>query len=350
VADSYLGEVRMVGFNFPPVGWALCDGRSLPIKGNERLYNLLGTTFGGGVDSFNLPDLRSRIPLAAGQGKGLTARPLGETAGSETVTLGATQLPAHTHALTVSRGDDFATSPQGTLPGQSKNIDLYRAAGNPTGPMNAAALSSAGQGQPHPNLQPYLVLNCIMSLEGDYPTDPNVDSAADPFLGEIRPMATGQAPRDWAQCAGQFVAVSQNTALFSLFATTFGGNGQTTFGLPDLRGRVPMDWGQGPGLTDRYIGEADGSEQVAILAEQMPPHTHAFSASVLPADKRTPDAANALARSGSGNAYQSDAAGLVGMDPGLLAPAGGGAAHTNVQPYFTLDYYVCLQGVFPERG
>src|SRR5438477_6856604 len=99
----------------------------------------------------------------------------------------------------------------------------------------------------------------------------------DPFVGEIRMFGGNFAPRDWAVCDGQLLAIAQNTALFSLLGTTFGGNGQTTFGLPDLRGRVPIHWGQGPGLSPRTEGESAGTESVTVSANELPPHTHALA-------------------------------------------------------------------------
>ncbi len=132
---------------------------------------------------------------------------------------------------------------------------------------------------------------------------------SDYFIGEIRLFAGNFAPRDWAFCEGQIMSIAQNTALFSLLGTQYGGNGQTTFALPDLRGRVPMHQGQGPGLSPRDIGEVSGSETVTLLSTQMPAHSHALRASTTAAAGSTP--AGALLGATSVNSYDNSAAGVA---------------------------------------
>jgi microcystin-dependent protein len=144
--------------------------------------------------------------------------------------------------------------------------------------------------------------------------------------------------------------LSQNTALFSLLGTTYGGDGKSTFALPDLQGRAPMHPGQGPGLSLHDLGETGGSETVTLLESEIPAHSHGLMAQGAPADTNLP-AGNALARVIGATPYRSPTgAPLVSMAPDALAPAGGDAPHNNLQPYLTFHFYIALQGVFPPRS
>jgi microcystin-dependent protein len=172
----------------------------------------------------------------------------------------------------------------------------------------------------------------------------------DPFVAEIRIFAGNFAPRGWALCNGQLLPISQNTALFSLVGVSYGGNGQTTFALPDLQGRAPMHQGQGPGLTDRVIGESGGSPAVSLLTSEMPVHTHSLMASTSPASGRDPTN-NPLARSRNGNAYQTNVnQNVVLMAAQAVSLAGGSQPHNNMQPYLALTFIIALQGIFPPRS
>jgi microcystin-dependent protein len=171
---------------------------------------------------------------------------------------------------------------------------------------------------------------------------------ADPFVAEIRIFPFNFAPRGWAFCQGQILPISQNTALFSLLGTTYGGNGQSTFALPDMQGNAPMHPGQGPGLSLHDLGETGGSEFVTLLISEIPGHSHALNAAGSdPADKFAP-AGNSLGRSSSGNAW-GPANSLTNFAFQSLTPAGGDLPHNNMQPYLTLNFNIALQGVFPPR-
>lgn len=171
---------------------------------------------------------------------------------------------------------------------------------------------------------------------------------ADPFVAEIRMFPFNFAPKGWAFCDGQLLPLSQNTALFSLLGTTYGGDGKSTFALPDLQGRAPMHPGQGPGLSLHDLGETGGSETVTLLESEIPAHSHTLSTSVRPADSLNPGQLSP----GTGNNMYTAAAGatLVAMAPDALAPAGGDQPHNNMQPYLTLSFCIAMQGVFPPRG
>ena len=172
---------------------------------------------------------------------------------------------------------------------------------------------------------------------------------ADPFVAEIRIFPFNFAPKGWAWCDGQLLPLSQNTALFSLLGTTYGGNGQSNFALPDLQGRAPMHPGQGPGLSLHDLGETGGSETVSLLESEIPSHSHALRCSSDDGDLKAPSSNRVLGRSTSGFLYQSSTAGIQPMSPSALAPAGGDAPHNNMQPYLTFYFNIALQGVFPPR-
>jgi microcystin-dependent protein len=174
---------------------------------------------------------------------------------------------------------------------------------------------------------------------------------ADPFVAEIRIFPFNFAPKGWAWCDGQLLPLSQNTALFSLLGTTYGGNGKSNFALPDLQGRSPMHPGQGPGLSLHDLGETGGVETVTLLESEIPAHPHTMRAyNSDPGDAQNPSPNTSLAQSGQGSAYQTNTTqNLVAMSPNILAPAGGDQPHNNLQPYLTFYFCIALQGVFPPR-
>ncbi len=290
--EPLIGQLGLFAGTFAPRGWALTDGQLLPIAQNEALFSLLGTTYGGdGRTTFGLPDLRSRVGVHEGTGNGLTNRRLGERFGSEEVQLNLGQLPVHDH----------------TLPGTTDVTGV------------------AGASQAHANIQPSLGINYLIAVEGTYPSrnilaedDGGTGSGGlDPLLAEVRPFAGNFAPRGWAFADGNLLQISQNTALFSLLGTTYGGDGRTTFGLPDLRGRTPIHSGQGPGLSHRPLGGRWGSESETLNISEMPSHVHLASP----------------------------------PGPGPFTGAtGGGSSHNNTQPSLALNYIIALQGVYPSRN
>jgi microcystin-dependent protein len=174
---------------------------------------------------------------------------------------------------------------------------------------------------------------------------------ADPFVAEIRIFPFNFAPRGWAWCDGQLLPLSQNTALFSLLGTTYGGNGKSNFGLPDLQGRTPMHPGQGPGLSLHDLGETGGEETVTLLESEIPTHSHTLMATNEDGTQGSLTADITVATSVGGKLYQTNvSANLTSMNANALAPAGGDAAHNNLQPYLTCYFCIALQGVFPPRG
>ena len=169
---------------------------------------------------------------------------------------------------------------------------------------------------------------------------------SEPFLGEIRAFGFNFAPRGWASCNGQLLPINQNQALFALLGTIYGGNGQTTFALPDLRGRVPINQGQSSGASTYSLGQAIGVENVTLLVSQIPAHTHRLNAS--PDNATTTDPGNNLLAVARSATYASS--GSAAMNPGAIAITGGSQPHENRQPYLTVNYCIALQGIFPSRN
>lgn len=171
---------------------------------------------------------------------------------------------------------------------------------------------------------------------------------ADPFVAEIRIFPFYFAPKGWAFCNGQLLPLSQNTALFSLLGTTYGGDGKSNFGLPDMQGNAPMHPGQGPGLSLHDLGETGGSDAVTLLESEMPMHSHTMTGNINPATLATPSPARTFARANPGQAYSATVT-LTNLASQAVAPAGGDQPHNNLQPYLTCNFCIALQGVYPPR-
>lgn len=171
----------------------------------------------------------------------------------------------------------------------------------------------------------------------------------DPFISEIFMAGMNFAPRGYVSCSGQLMSIAQNTALFSLLGTTFGGNGQTTFAIPDLRGRVPMGMGNGPGLTPRTLGEVGGTEAVTLISTQIPAHTHALNAVSDAGDASAPSG-NYLANTGALDKEYKSTGTVVQMNAGSVGTAGSGQPHDNMPPHLVLNFYIATEGVFPSRN
>lgn len=172
---------------------------------------------------------------------------------------------------------------------------------------------------------------------------------SEPFLAEIFMGGMNFAPRGYSTCAGQVISIAQNTALFSLLGTTFGGNGQTTFALPDLRGRVPMGQGTGPGLTDRVLGELSGQETVTLINNEIPAHNHTLNAVSEAGDVSAPADAY-LANTGALDKEYKTSGTVVAMNASAVGASGGSQPHNNLPPYIVLTFYIAMEGIFPSRN
>ena len=178
---------------------------------------------------------------------------------------------------------------------------------------------------------------------------------SEPFLGEIKMVGFNFAPRDFADCNGQLLAISQNSALFSLLGTTYGGDGRTIFALPDLRGRVPVHTGTGPGLTNRELGTKSGTETVALTPNQLPAHSHPLTNGFVPTtdavgNQTSPDG-NRPATANDGESNYSDGPGTGGIElAGNTANSGSNQAHANMPPFLAIRFVIALAGIFPSRS
>jgi microcystin-dependent protein len=305
------------------------------VNGYPELYALLGTRFGGdGATTFALPDLRTRLPMGRGAGPGRSPRTIGQKTGTDTVALDGTQLPQHTHRVRAAT-TKTTSSPIGAVPARG---GFYAAPPDKTTRMRAMVFN-AGKGQPHTNLQPALAVQWCSALQAD------TSAPVDPLIADIRAVAFDAEPRGWAVCDGRTLPINQNTALFSLLGTSYGGNGQTTFALPDLRGRVAVGAGPGPGLTNRVLGEAGGAETHQLTTQQMASHGHSVRASSDAATTTDPN----LAYPAVGGSYASAPTSGSLMHQATAQLAGGGAAHPNVQPSTVLNYLICVEGIYPSR-
>lgn len=171
----------------------------------------------------------------------------------------------------------------------------------------------------------------------------------EPFIGEIRMFSGTYAPQGWAFCDGSILSIASNSALFSILSTTYGGNGVTTFALPDLRGRLPMHPGAGPGLSPRTLGQSSGSESVTLLATQMPAHTHlvgCHSSADQSAPANSIPAAEATGAAPVYSSLQPDGT----MSPGMIAAAGGSQPHDNMPPFLCVNFIIALVGIYPPRS
>ncbi|MBL7976400.1 MAG: phage tail protein [Candidatus Kapabacteria bacterium] len=172
---------------------------------------------------------------------------------------------------------------------------------------------------------------------------------AEPFIGQIIQTGFNFAPRGYASCDGQLLDISQNTALFSLLGTTYGGNGTTTFRLPDLRGRAAMNQGQGPGLRNMTMGESIGEENHTLTTSEMPIHSHSIYASSIAGTSQSPSG-NYFATDTSGATPYTDSLPNTNMNPTMLSTSGSNNPHYNMQPYLVINFCIALEGIYPSRN
>jgi microcystin-dependent protein len=176
---------------------------------------------------------------------------------------------------------------------------------------------------------------------------------SEPYVGEIRIFGFSFAMRDWAYCDGQLVSIAQNTALYSVIGTTYGGDGQTTFALPNMQGNAPMHWGNGPGLTPRTIGQVLGTSSVTLTVSQMPGHNHMFFGATVSDTSQSVAAPTPLAQLGTaspGQAYSDTPTPPASFSPKAIGVAGQSQPHDNLQPLLVLNFCMSLNGIFPARN
>ena len=331
MSEPLLYEIKIMSFGYAPAGWVMCNGQLLQINEYQELFSLLGTTYGGdGRVNFALPNLQARTPIHFGNGHAL-----GEIGGKQAHTLTISEIPTHTHAANAANEAATSNAPSNTrIISQSAGANLYAAASNPK-TMAPAAIANVGGSQPHQNMQPFLTLTFCISPQGML--------TSDPYIGEIRMFAGNFAPFGWMLCDGQLLPIAENKALHNLIGTTYGGDGISTFALPDLRGRLPIH--QGSGFS---IAQKGGSEQVTLTTSQMPAHTHAFLASANQASSTTPgNQLPAITQASTIKPYGTDAS-QVQLSSSAVGSVGG-QPHDNFQPYLCINFIICLHGVFPTQ-
>lgn len=325
--NPYLGEIRLFAGNFAPEGWAFCNGQLLNVQDYPALFGLLGSTYGGdGINNFALPDLQGRAPVHTGNGL-----PRGTYGGAETVPLYPSNLPAHTHAVNcASTGNN--DNPKDAFWGTSAAKPYAAPPG--TLAMHPAAVGVAGGGVPHENRIPFLAMSYIIALTGVQP-----ETATNPYISEMRVFTWPNIPQGWMPCEGQRLAITANTALFTLLGNAYGGDSKTTFALPDLRGRVPMN-----SSATKPIGKMDGEATHVLTTAEIPQHNHLAMASADTPNDNTP-AGNYWASFTGFLPYNIKSDTL--MDGSALLSAGENAAHENMAPFVTVSICMAIQGIFP---
>ena len=362
--NPYIGQIAIFGFNYAPQGWAFCQGQLLPIGENTQLFSILGNLYGGnGQTDFALPNLEG-VPVGAGRGSGLGEYDLAQSGGEAAVTLMPQQMPPHNHPFNAVNSQATSASPEGNqlarawqAQAHTDNVVSFYS-NNPANAKTALApnaIAANGSGQPHNNLQPYLTLNFCIAVQGTLPQRAGAPvPVRQSFCGELSICAFGNPPPDWALCQGQLLPVNQNQELYSLLGTTYGGDGIRSFALPDLRGRVPLNFG-----ADFSLGQRGGEEAHALSPGEIPSHSHALLADAISTSVgNTPSPAAVLGRSlGAvvpGNTpftadLYSTAAASAGLAGQSLGATGGGQPHLNMMPSLALNFCISLKGPFPVR-
>jgi microcystin-dependent protein len=280
VQPPFIGQVQLFAGNFAPVGWLFCHGQLVNITAYESLFNLIGTTYGGdGQTTFAIPDFRGRTIVGKGPGPEGFTRVVGERGGSNQITFSTTNLALHNHSLP---------------------------------PPDANGSGYTGGGQSYSNLQPYLVMYAGIYRAGIFPF-PDQDTD-EPMLGQINFFAGQQALNNPFPASGQLLPINQNQALFALLGTNYGGNGITSFGLPNLNGRTPMGIGAGPGPSNWALAAQPGLVNPTLNASQLPAHEHAVTG--------------------------------LGINTGST---GSGQPVSLMKPTLAVRYIICANGAFPAR-
>ncbi|MGC4130385.1 MAG: tail fiber protein [Bergeyella sp.] len=337
--EEYTSEISLFAFDFAPVGWAKCEGQLLQVINHLDLYSLLGNRFGGdGVKTFALPDLRGKVIIGSGAGY-----PAFISEGSSVHQLTIQEMPKHRHGAVASSENADAATP----------MDNFWAADTgytqtTNSQMSTKALSNTGGNQPHDNMSPYLSLNYCICLKGIHPTESFNDD--EEFTGVVKALCTPLVPNNWLFCDGREVPVARYANLFSIIGYTYGGS-KDTFCLPDLRGRAAVNFGETEELTSYKLGEKAGEKEVKLTTPQLPRHRHGTNAALA---GNTQVATNSIWANEPKSpplikSYATNKGKGAIMNTNAIGEAGGDAAHNNMMPFLSLNFYINAGGYAPEN-
>lgn len=342
MTEPTIGNIYCTAFDFAPDSFVPCDGRLLAIANYEGLHKVIGNQYGGdGATTFAVPDLRSRAPRHVD-----AANPIGVRDGAETVSLTLDQIPPHTHSIQANPGSAQTTTIDGNqlAAANPRGINAYAPPSATLTSLDPLSVAETGGGGPHPNIQPSIAMSYVIAWQGALGENVPADQ---PYIGEVRAFPWGATPQGWLPCDGRALTLASYASLYVVIGVTFGGNGATSFNVPDLRGRVPIGFGQGANLSPYMLGETAGSETVSLSIAAMPAHSH------------VPEAVTGAPTTGdpNGNMLASDAQIFnlpTALDSTLNSSAigitGQGAGHSNMMPFLTLNYCICYQGILPSRN
>lgn len=348
-----MGEIKLFAFNYAPRDFQFCDGTLLTIANNERLFSLLENKYGGdGINIFALPDMRGRVSVGIGRGKGLSKNwQLGEKFGEEEVRLTDGNLPSHKHSCKVSSDEGNTNNPEWSLLSSAiGGYKIYSSLENKSEVvfMHSASITSTGHNVPHENMMPTMALNYCICTNGIDPR--REEEEEEPLIGEIKIFANDFAPVGFMKCNGSSMYINDDTrALFALIQYTFGIFGNN-FSLPDLRGKVVAHRSK-----KLCFANTQGSIDAEVTLAHMPSHNHYMrvspkeaTESVISADV-FPAIGNIIGSRGKKyiiDIYNSDFYNCY-MNSEMLSKQGKGENHENRQPYLALNYCICVDGDFP---
>jgi microcystin-dependent protein len=358
----FIGEIRPFAGSLVPAGWLRCDGSLVSSTEQAALFAVIGTTFGGDGTSFCLPDLRGRAVVGTGQGTGLSNYTMAQTGGQETVVLREAELPGHQHNLlgTMKASTAAATTRQPFDTTPARGEDMYlKPAEVPADTFAANTIQGqtdvVGEGKAHDNMQPSLAVSYIIASQGikpqDYKADPYPQlDATLPYITQIQLVAFDFIPDMFVRCEGQVLLKASYPPAFALLGARYGGDGTTTFGIPDLRSRVP--YGQ---RAEVGQGTKTGTETVSVSLAQLPKHSHNFTGTVQAGYLSVSDSPGFMYPAASEtNQYSTEPADSDMAENavrGTTTPTPGtGEAHENRQPFIALHYLLSLGGVYPSHG
>lgn len=351
---ALIGEIRVFGLNFPPVGWQYCNGATLNAGSYSDLFLAIGYTYGGSGSSFSVPNLNGRVAVGSGQGDGLSNYPLGSMGGSSTITYSSSNLPSHSHLATLNTENNAANTdtPEGSYPASSSE-NIYSSSSNTNMGEGSIVVTTESAGNASPsaqnNIQPSLGVNyCICTSA----------VAGSPFYGEIRLLAGNTIPNGWSVCDGSIISIASNNILFSLLGTMYGGDGMTTFAIPDLRGRVPVSIGMASGGSTNYThGMQGGLETNTLSVDQMAAHSHSATAKIQVhdgiGDSDTPENNYPAINPKRGKEYTTTSGSTAGNISVQVNNAGSTASVSNIQPYTAVQYIIYTAasgGIYPPRN